>query len=739
MRKFSYLYVAVIGFSILILGCDPDSSEKFNNTNNNTNSNTNATDCSDPDGDDDLDGIPNRVEGCGSEVRDSDGDGWYDFNDTDSDNDGVSDRVEAGDYPEFPIDSDGDGDPDYRDKDSDNDGLNDGEEDQNGDGKIGKCVDKCPVGNECHESQTCVNGECVLKFNLLCSMGETDPTNPDTDGDGIPDGQEGSRICSQQSEDNPMGRKPVQFVNHSGDYYRLATEESAVVYEASLSDSSAGGIMNIDMDWVGAQIAGFVVHRNPPGASITTDVYEISSRITSALGVGSVVRSSGISGMSHDEFPLITNIAVQIVTPDSITVTEARKRVAAAMLDIQPGDITSTGTDYGTSGTNFMVEFMLEKRPPTSGDDDAIIMMGGVALFDDYVNQEHQSGFLLDDLSNGSGIAQFDASYEDECEGYYYTPTLKADIIWVIDESGSTGDERQKIADSTVMFFNNAVNAGLDFRMGVIDMTLCTMDMFGTCNGYEPDGRFCTGDEQTGDEWLLPSQSSEFAACAYKPSGDYEADSSSEYGLQQAQRSVARHYNDIRPDAVLVVIFETDENDQEAADEDCDGPYNDPSVLSCLEGLPSGSYSYLKNNLLQRNIDDGPGGVAHAILGYPDSCLTANGGTAPDPGTGYYELAMATGGQIGSVCAPDFMTTMNMILDSIVAKASPLILAHFPISTSIAVALENTPLERSRTLGFDYHSSTNSIVLYGQNFEPNSINELVVSYRRWVTGVAPVD
>lgn len=722
-----------------VMACTPD---KNSNTNNNNNTNTNnLSDCTDPDGDDDNDGIPNRVEGCGSQVKDSDNDGWPDFNDTDSDNDGVPDRIEVGPFPEYPRDSDNDGIPDYRDPDSDNDGLLDGEEDHNGDGKIGQCVDLCPNGNECHESQTCVNGECVLRFNLICSHGETDPHNPDSDGDGIPDGQEGTRICSDRSEANPMGRKPVQFENHSLDYYRLATEDEADVYEPTVPAAS-GGLMHIDMPWVGAEVAGFVVHRAPVGNSMEEDVYAMTSRITSVLGSGSVVRSSGITGLSHDEFPIVFNIAVQVNTPDSIPISVARQRITAAMLDITPGDITAGGTEFGSEGTSFMVEFMLEKREATSGGSTILIMMGGVSLYSSYTDVNHSSGFLLDDLANGSGIAEFDASYEDECEGYYYMPSLKADIIWIIDESGSTGDERQKIVDSTVAFFNNASNAGLDFRMGVVDMTACTQwnpwneDQ---CQGYEPDGRFCTGDEQTGDYWLLPSQPTEFAACAYKPSGDYDADGSDEYGLRQAQDAYTRHFNDIRNDAVLVLIFETDENDQEASNENCDGPYNDPTVLSCLNSMPSGSFNFLKTNLLARQANEGPGGVAHAIIGYPDSCLTANGGTAPQPGTGYYELATATGGMIGSLCAPDFGTTMDLILDSIVAKASPLTLAHFPISTSIAVALENAPLPRSRVNGFDYHSSTNGLVLYGQNFEPNSINELVASYRRWVTGVAPVD
>ncbi|MEM9067469.1 MAG: MXAN_6577-like cysteine-rich protein [Myxococcota bacterium] len=61
---------------------------------------------------------------------DSDGDGRPDFRDTDTDNDGIPDAVEAGDDDAGtqPVDSDRDGVPDFRDDDSDADGLSDRDE-----------------------------------------------------------------------------------------------------------------------------------------------------------------------------------------------------------------------------------------------------------------------------------------------------------------------------------------------------------------------------------------------------------------------------------------------------------------------------------------------------------------------------------------------------------------------------------------------------------------------------------
>ena len=102
--------------------------------------------------DSDADGIPDNTEGQGTYVKpagkdtdkdgiddaydkdnggtpivplDTDKDGKPDFRDVDSDGDGIPDAVEAGSDPKNPIDTDKDGIPDYRELDSDNDGIPD--------------------------------------------------------------------------------------------------------------------------------------------------------------------------------------------------------------------------------------------------------------------------------------------------------------------------------------------------------------------------------------------------------------------------------------------------------------------------------------------------------------------------------------------------------------------------------------------------------------------------------------
>ena len=179
----------------------------------------------DPDGDgipnnedldSDGDGIPDSVEGS----QDSDGDGIPDYLDLDSDGDGIPDSVEgAGD-------TDGDGIPDYLDEDSDGDGIPDADEgyddidgdgipnfqdtDSDGDGipdSVDDDYDGDGIPNDV-EGDVDSDGDGIPDWLDPDSDNDgipdseetdTDPTNPDTDGDGWSDLQE--QLCGSDPLD----------------------------------------------------------------------------------------------------------------------------------------------------------------------------------------------------------------------------------------------------------------------------------------------------------------------------------------------------------------------------------------------------------------------------------------------------------------------------------------------------------------------------------------------------------
>ncbi len=673
--------------------------------------------------DDDGDSIYNIDEGCFYN-RDTDQDGFPDYKDPDSDNDGVPDSVEAGDPdPQTaPVDSDGDQLPDYLDRDSDNDGIPDGDEDRNGDGYLGECNQSCDT------NQPCDNGYCSpdrhVCVNTDCLNGETDPYNVDTDGDGVPDNEEGTFICNERSEDNPNGRKQVQFYRANRGNIQVGVETSAVVSDAGPSDAGPmEQALAVDMADPDHQLAGFVVSRAPAGTDVASEVQAVIQEIGTASGVsGLITLAQGNSRDSVNGNPSVVSVVVSFNGNGDLA--ELRNAIVAAMMGRPVSSFTFTNS-LGRSASNFIVSFSVEWRVS----DQVVVIMGAVAAREDY-NGGAFVPIHLDDMSNGTGLAELSNNTEIECESYIVNSVPVADIVWVVDDSGSMDDDQARVAGAGQQFLQEANNSGLDWRMCVVDMT------------ENNPGDCCTNTDQTNDTWLGQAEQQQFLNCIQDPAGSHEADTGSEHGLDQMRDAIQTHLprdssnpQKVRDEAKLVVIFVTDEAPQELKD-DSSCPIGDFDSSQWSAGCDQALQPYIQ--LLTDN-----DAIAHAIL-VPGSTPDCSG--QGQWGRGYEEMVTAMGGQIGSICQSDLTATMNIIIGDIVGSASPVVLEHEPISVSIAVAREVKDgngshfeaLPRSRAGGFDYRSSSNSIVFINQDFSDPPY-EVVVSYQRWVTGVQPPD
>lgn len=140
--------------------------------------------------DDDGDGIYDSEE-CSdatfANCENTDGDSLPDYQDLDSDNDGIPDELECTGSP--CEDTDNDFIPDYLDLDSDNDGISDAAEsgagDTNGDGIVDGFVD---VNMDGQHDPVGMNG---IDPTDSDNDGEFDFQSVDADGDGLPDATEG--------------------------------------------------------------------------------------------------------------------------------------------------------------------------------------------------------------------------------------------------------------------------------------------------------------------------------------------------------------------------------------------------------------------------------------------------------------------------------------------------------------------------------------------------------------------
>ncbi len=696
-----------------------------------------------PGSDTDGDKIPDEVEGCD---KDTDGDKLKDYNDSDSDNDKIPDSLEAGANPKKPADTDGDKIPDYKDTDSDGDGVDDGKEDLNGDGKFGCCLAACNQPDAkwqkknctlnkagCGSGQTCKSGKCDPLWKFECSEGETSPKHKSTFNDGVSDKDRPSFICSKAGETSGKGLKKMQFKKSSTGDWHVALEPGSTYGEfkiASAKAKEAGAVF--DLVAANQIVAGFVL--SIPSSS--TDVAQISSNLITAVVGGALSGkkavaqlSTGNKGTSHDKFSTMFGIQLEITMSSAANAFKVRNDLLPLLLGRTKSQLSSLPPPPAGAPAKTTLRLRMQALARKDG---RYMVMGAVAPSDMVKDPTKNTGIHLDDLSNGTGLAQAQDKDTVECDPFVLNRTSMADIIWVIDESGSMSDNRKDVAANAKDFFSRAVKSGLDFRIAVTGVN------DGSFSGYYT-GKFCSvasiDSKHNGgaDRFLLPSEQSIFEACILNPPG-YEG--GSEYGMVNAKAAVEKHLpravNDpkkIRKDAALVIIQATDELPAGIM-----SIFN-PFIIIELQGcnITANTKKWLLNTKYKNHIDlftgkskYGKDGAAtmHVIGGVCKNKCSA------DVAHGYIEVSQATGGQTGDVCQTNLGSTMQLIIDSITGKASPAILEYVPMSASLAVALGKTKLVRSRTKGFDYSAANNSLIFINTPFKKG--DKVVASYRRWV-------
>ena len=691
-----------------------------------------------PGKDTDGDKIPDDVEGC---TKDTDKDGQKDYLDTDSDGDKIPDSVEAGPNPKKPVDTDGDKTPDYQDTDSDGDGVDDDKEDLNGDGVLGCCLTTCNqpdakwqkkncklTKDGCGFGQTCKSGKCDPNPMFNCSDGETSPKVKSTFSDGVNDKDRPSFICSKAGETSGKGLKKMQFKKTSTGDWHVALEPTSTYGEFKIAGASAkqaGAVF--DLTAANQAVAGFVLSM----PTTETDLVKISTDLITSVVSGSFAGkkavaqlSTGNKGVTHDGFATMLGIQLELTMTGAANPFKLRNDLLPLFLGKGASSLSSLPTPPASSPTGTALRLRMQTVLRKDG---RYMVMGAVAISTMVKDPTKDSGIHLGDLSNGTGLAQAQDSDTVECDPFVLTRTSMADIIWVVDESGSMSDNRLDVANNAKDFFSRAVKSGLDFRVAVTGVN------DGSAKGYYT-GKFCsvasTDVYHSGgtDRFLLSTEQATFEACVKNPPG-YEG--GSEYGMLNAKSAVEKHLpraanspSKIRTGAALVIIHATDE-----LPEILNGPFMNFDICNIS--------TQQKNGLLNKTYKDdvalftgkstyGKDAIAtiHVIGGV---CKNTCGA---DIAHGYIELSQLTGGQTGDVCQKNLGATMQLIIDSITGTASPAILEYVPISASLAVALGKTVLQRSRTKGFDYSGTNNSLIFINTPFKKG--DQVVASYRRWV-------
>ncbi len=303
---------------------------------------------------------------------------------------------------------------------------------------------------------------------------------------------------------------------------------------------------------------------------------------------------------------------------------------------------------------------------------------------------------LLAGCANEHDIMRMD--FEDT---YYQEGTDMVDLLWVIDNSNSMANEQGKVARGFDMFrqaMGLAENV-IDFHLGVV-----TTDM----DEANPERGLLVGDPP----YLTDTEGYMEAFMERVQVGTDGSDK--ERGLQAAYHALtdpeALELNGdfLREDAVLAMIFVSDEND--CSDE------------NFLTDDMAGSLCYdIKDKLIPTaeyirmfQAVKGIGGrvVASTIVG-PD---VSEGCEESWPGKRYMTLADELDGVNGNICDADYNAIMDSIGSRITSPQRTFYLSYRPVEDSIIVLVDDEEIANDEATGWHYDDEYVSVGFAGDYY-----------------------
>lgn len=287
----------------------------------------------------------------------------------------------------------------------------------------------------------------------------------------------------------------------------------------------------------------------------------------------------------------------------------------------------------------------------------------------------------------------------------------QVDVLWVIDNSNSMLAETRLLGRGSREFGDQLVNSAVDYQLGVVTTTM--------------DSTFGDAGILIGDPPVLSPANDIAEQFATRASTEvYDAPASGfERGLEAAAFAVgaglADHRNRafLRPDANLVVVFVSDEDDcshggmidqRRESQTTCD---EDDRLRPVDDWVDEIVLSKSTPDLVQLS----------AIVGRADSSCEA------DPGGRYVDAARQTGGVVGDLCERDWSGVLEALGLASVGRRRVFELSLRPLVSSLSVSIDDTVV--SETLGGWSYDPDDNVVRFEEASRPLPGAVVVARYR----------
>jgi hypothetical protein len=292
----------------------------------------------------------------------------------------------------------------------------------------------------------------------------------------------------------------------------------------------------------------------------------------------------------------------------------------------------------------------------------------------------------------------------------------KVDVLFVVDNTDSMAVEQTRLVDAVPTFVNTAAEKNVNLHVAVTTTGIQTQpqpnpadNCPGGALGGEA-GRFFPADNSFNR--LLNSGMPDLAAQLQR-NVQVGKCAEVEEGFEAMRRALSRPLVDnvddprtslprdgnagfLRDAAALVVLFVSDEDDHS----------------------PDAVETYVQWAQQLKGVNQPQRATFYAIAPPEDGCDTAGGA-----GTRYAEATARTGGEVVSVCAPDYRPLLRAVADKAFSAQTRFPLSEVPEPGTVVVTVDGAPV----TTGWTYDGGTNSVVFANV---PGPGAKIAISYRR---------
>jgi hypothetical protein len=712
------------------------------------------------------------------EKEDANGNGMLDANETDpnaadTDGDGLEDGVEDANWDGvFSL-----GETNPRSTDTDCDGISDGEEDANHNGVVDSGesdplnndsdVDGLLDGVERGKTQNPEPSQCTSFVPAEQPSSLTSATDNDTDDDGVLDGTEDA---NHNGTVDPGELDPNNATDVSGVVQEVCTLDNLapIVFHdtetptpdiqlATLSSFAQSQDLTLNGAKVGkivvdgtpsTPVVGFALSRAPTsGETTVSDIATNTQNVMETL-------SGGIDNPITQSLPCINppldctwdGYSAVLGSYDYGYANDAFTGVNNILATLLPGVSGLLTGQLGALGP-FKLRMQYVRRS-----DSRAVILGALMPTSSFTEE---TAYRLDDVTNGSALAQMGDETGVECETFDTQAYPKADIIVVVDNSGSMGDDQTALGTAAEAMVEQLQNALLDWRMARIStdadhpqIPVTVPPPSGTTRCYvptvygDPNGSsaFCTCGNTCGTcscpptssnaraqiwPFIKPADSSQmafevaaalvrdklmkpeiygwgiestFAPMRYALGGATGAASTMNY-LPASSPGTEDTWK-IRSDAKVALLIVTDalEQSNEGRGSEAtlwtDGA--DGNVLKFLRGGPNNGVATAGTTEAETwdpfRTDEEPLFSGGILIPLGE----APEGRSDDIGdprlARYHDAITAMGGVIGDIGDVNSIApTVEAFMRALIGSASPYVLSKAPISASIKVAMEGQP------------------------------------------------